>query len=155
MQEIENANLLDFAVHVNLFDELDSVELIEAVRHLKLMSFNAGEALFKERDNGDYACFVVEGEVNVIKQQEGKEVTLATIRKGHSIGEMCLFGPVARSATGLANTNGKLLILTRDEFENLIDWHPRIGVKLLKRIARSLSLNLRKTSAELAEYLES
>lgn len=155
MQDIENANLLDYAVHVNLFDELDSVELIEAVRHLKLVSFNAGEALFREKENGDYACFVVEGEVSVVKQVEGKDVTLATIRKGHSIGEMCLFGPIARSATAVANMNGKLLILTRSEFEDLIDWHPRVGVKLLKRIARSLSLNLRKTSAELAEFLDS
>lgn len=155
MQEIHNANLLDFAVHVNLFDELDSVELIEAVRHLKMMSFTAGEALFREKDTGDYACFVVDGEINVVKESEGKQVTLATVRKGHSIGEMCLFGPVARSATAMANSNGKLLILTRSEFEDLIDWHPRVGVKLLKRIARSLSLNLRKTSAELADLLES
>lgn len=155
MQDIENANLLDYAVHVNLFDELDSVELIEAVRHLKIVSFTADEILFEEKENGDYACFVVDGEVSVVKPVEGKEVTLATIRKGHSIGEMCLFGPVARSATARAVGNGKLLILTREEFEDLIDWHPRIGVKLLKRIARTLSINLRKTSADLAELMES
>jgi len=58
-----------------------------------------------------------------------------------------------RSATVKARVSSTLLILTRKGFEEMLDQHPQIGIKILKGLAKFLSMNLRKTSSLLADYM--
>jgi CRP/FNR family cyclic AMP-dependent transcriptional regulator len=41
----------------------------------------------------------------------------------------------------------------RESFDLLLEENPQVGIKILKRISRLLSLNLRKTSSRLADYM--
>ncbi len=122
--------------------------------HMNFMDLNAGEVLFKEGEKGDYVCFVAEGSLDVLKKSEkGHYVTLATLLRGRSIGEMAVIDDFPRSATVRARTPAALVILTRKKFELILDEQPAIGVKILKGISRLLSQNLRKTSSRLADYM--
>ena len=103
---------------------------------------------------GDFVCFVTKGALDVLKKNEkGKEILIASLGKGRSIGEMAVIDDFPRSATVKAKTHSTLIILTRRGFEQLLDKHPQIGVKLLKGLARLLSMNMRKTSSLLADML--
>ena len=104
-------------------------------------------------DDGTYACFIVEGQLDVQKDNDGQPVLIAILSRGRSIGEMAVIDESLRSASVVARSNGKMLLLHRDRFAELIDAQPRIGVLLLLRIARMMSLSLRKTSAAVAELL--
>lgn len=78
---------------------------------------------------------------------------ISSLHRGRSIGDMAVLDNFPRSATVRSRTKATLITLTRDSFETILDKHPRIGIKMLKGLARLLSLNLRKTSSRLADYM--
>lgn len=146
--------VIDLLVHIPLFDNLDPDELAVVVKSIKVVEAMKGDIVFREGDKGGSVCFVVEGTLDVLKKSEaGDYVALSTLTKGRSIGEMSLLDYFPRSATVRARVESTLLILSRPDFEQLLNNHPRIGIKLLKGVARLLSLNLRKTSSRLADYM--
>jgi CRP-like cAMP-binding protein len=146
--------LIDILINIPLFDTLDSDELHLVTRHMNLMDVEPREVIFQEGDKGNYVCFVVSGALEVVKGVgTGHQVVIATLGKNRSIGEMAVIDDFPRSATVRAAKKSILLILTREGFDNILDEHPRAGVKILKGLARLLSQNLRKTSSRLADYM--
>lgn len=146
--------IMNFLIDIPIFDSLKSDELRIVARYMNFMDFKPRETVFQEGDKGDYVCFVADGSLNVLKKNEvGKQVIIATLNKGRSIGEMAVIDDFPRSATVKARTDSTLVILTRKGFDQILSNHPNIGVKILKGISRLLSMNLRKTSSRLADYM--
>ena len=112
-----------------------------------------GETVCKEGQHGNFLSFVVSGQLEVIKNVKGKEVVISSIEEGGSLGEMSLIDGLTRSATARASKPSTILILRRDDFNSLIDKYPVVGVKILKGLARLLSLNLRKTSGKITTFM--
>jgi CRP/FNR family cyclic AMP-dependent transcriptional regulator len=97
---------------------------------------------------------VVSGKLQVLKTATiGESIQIATLAAGRSIGEMSIIDETPRSATAVAETDAALLSMSKADFTRLIDGHPATAVKILKGMARLLSMNLRKTSSRLADYL--
>jgi CRP/FNR family transcriptional regulator, cyclic AMP receptor protein len=146
--------IIDFLITMSLFDELSPVELAVVSDYMNFFEFEQGKILFKEGDPGDYICFVVDGAVDILKQSAtGQRAVLATLNRGSTLGEMSIIDNIARSATVRARRNSTLVILSRKGFNTILDKHPKIGIKILKGIARLLSLNMRRTSSHLADYI--
>lgn len=146
--------LLGSMTQLHIFRSLVREELKEVAPYMFFLDFAENMTVFKEGDSGDYVCFVVEGLLEVTKKAKSGGVTvIAQLVPGHSIGEMSVIDEFPRSATVTAKEKTRLITLTRKNFETLVEQHPRIGNKMLKGIARSLSMNLRKTSGQLAEKL--
>lgn len=146
--------IIDFLINIPIFDTLKPEELQVVAKHMNFTDLAPGEILFQEGEQGDYVCFVVEGSLDVLKKPEkGHFVTLATLQRGRSIGEMAIIDDFPRSATVRARTSAALVILTRKGFDLILSQYPPIGVKILKGISRLLSQALRRTSSRLADYL--
>jgi CRP/FNR family transcriptional regulator, cyclic AMP receptor protein len=157
-KEIPETNLskavIDLLIDIPMFDQIKSDDLKILARGMNFMDFQPREVIFTEGDKGDFVCFVTRGALDVVKKNEkGKDVVIATLGKGRSIGEMSIIDDFPRSATVKAKSQTTLLILTRKNFEQMLEQHPQIGVKLLKGIARFMSMNMRKTSSLLADYM--
>ena len=157
-QAIKETNLsravIDLLINIPIFDALKSDELKVVSKYMNFMDFEPRETVFKEGERGDYVCFITEGALDVVKENDkGKQVIITSIGRGRSIGEMSVIDDFPRSATVKAKTKTTLVILTRKGFEKVLDEHPGIGVKILKGISRLLSMNLRKTSSRLADYM--
>ena len=148
-----------FLTSFPFFDQLDNDELMIIAENIEMKEMAPAEVLFKEGDRGDTVYFVVDGELEVIKETvSGREVgidrvVIATLSRGRSIGEMSVIDRTPRSATVKARTKATLVSLTLQGFENICEEHPKIGIKLLKGISRLLSMNMRKTSSRLADYM--
>lgn len=147
--------LIDFLMDIPIFADLDGSQLKIVADHMTFFEVKKGEVLFREGDTGDYVCFVVEGVLDVLKESRdpAKQVVIATVSKKRSIGEMSVIDQTARSATVKARTDASLMSLPKKSFDNLLDTHPRIGIPILKGIARMVSMNMRKTSSRLADYM--
>jgi CRP/FNR family cyclic AMP-dependent transcriptional regulator len=144
----------DFLLNTPLFDGLKTNEIKNIAKHLSFIELSKDEILFKEGEKGNCVCFVVEGTLDVIKQSlTGESVIITALHRGRSIGEMSIIDDFPRSATVKARTQVKLVILTREDFDLLLEENPQVGIKILKKISRLLSLNLRKTSSRLADYM--
>ncbi len=137
---------------IPLFDGLGPAQLESVRRYLSSRSLAPGEMLFEEGDHGDYLCFVADGQLEMSKSTDDGPTVLALVGTGRSFGEMALIDDLPRSATAMAIDATDLLVLSQEKFDKLLQDQPAIGVLLLKRLARLLSLNLRRTSAQLVEF---
>lgn len=115
--------------------------------------YEEGSFVFKEGAHGGYMFFIVEGEVEVIKQFDTKKHTIAKLSVGRSVGEMSLIDGSPRSATVRATTRLKLIVLKREDFMKLNEEEPAIANKVLMGIATLLSLSLRDTNNRFTEKL--
>ncbi|MFL0798049.1 MAG: cyclic nucleotide-binding domain-containing protein [Cellvibrionaceae bacterium] len=149
-------NLTDLLVTMPLFDKLNVDELTSLRRYVSMIEVPAGDIVFQEGDPGNYVCFVAEGKLTVFKKGFGDEKTvLATIPSGRCIGEMALVDQFARSASAVAKVDSRLIVLSRENFDDICEHHPKLANKVLREIARLVSLNLRKTSANLVNLSSS
>lgn len=147
--------LIDMIMDIPFFAMLDSLELAVVAKHMNYYEIVMGETLFREGDPGDSVCFVVNGALDVYKQAStaGKPVHLATVTKHKSIGEMAVIDEYTRSATVKARSDSGILSLTKSGFDAILEENPKVGAAILKKIATLVSMNLRRTSSKLADYM--
>ena len=114
-----------------------------------------GEYLFVEGDKGTFMGFVVTGVLEVLKKSDsGENKVIARLTKGSSIGEMALIDKSTRSATVVAKQATTMVTLTEKGFQLLTEKSPLLGIKVIQKIARLLSLNMRRTSSKLADLMQ-
>ncbi len=146
--------IIDFLLDIPLFDELKANDLKIVARQMNSLAVKPNDIVFNEGEKGNYICFVVDGMIDIIKQSgEQKDVVIASLPRGRSIGEMSVIDDYPRSATARARRQSTLLILSRPGLESILQEHPQTGIKILKGLARLLSMNLRKTSSQLADLM--
>ena len=144
----------DLILSLPLFDAFKMDELDTLSRHMNYMEILRGDYLFSEGDKGDYMCFVVRGLLDVLKKTtKGDFRVIARLGKGNTIGEMSIIDKSPRSASVVARQPTVVIILTKKGFDILTQKHPTLGVTLLKKIMRLLSLNMRRTTSKLAEKM--
>ena len=149
-----NQSIIDFLISLPIFDKLSSEELHVVGKFMYYVKAKHGKIIFKEGDKGSYIFFLASGVVDVLKYSEsGHYVSIATLSKGRSIGEMAVIDNYTRSATIRTRDNVMLLMIEKTEFNKLLEKYPAIGVKILLGITRLLSQGLRKTSSRLVDYM--
>lgn len=142
----QEPKMIDLLVRVKMFDQLSSDEIHTLSRYVSLHTLGRDEVLFEEGESSSYLCFIVEGAVQISKQGEDGEKILAKIPAGRMVGEMSLFDQYSRSATARALNATSVVILSKENTDKLCLECPAIGIKILRALARIMSLNLRRTS---------
>ncbi len=143
-----------FLIHLPVFTSFSLDELSILAKHMSFVHLELGEYLFMEGDKGDFMGFVVNGVLEVQKSTSSADrVPLARLTKGSSIGEKAIIDQSVRSATVVAKQATTMVTLTEKGFDILAEKQPALGIKVIKKIARLLSLNMRRTSSKLADFL--
>ena len=88
--------------------------------------------------------------VHVALVREGGDRRLVTFSPGTVFGEMALLDRERRSATVTADGMLVCQVMQREDFEQLGNTHPRIGMTLLANIGREISMRLRNANQALA-----
>ena len=145
-----------FLINLPIFSSFNVDELSVFARHMSFIHLQRGEYLFVEGDQGTFMGFVVNGVLEVQKKTDtGENIVLARLTKGSSIGEMALIDKSPRSATVIAKQPATMVTLTDKGFDILAEKYPPLGIKVIQKIARLLSLNMRRTSSKLADLMQS
>lgn len=84
---------------------------------LERKTFQSGDKLFKEGDEGNQAFVIEEGEFQIVKASGDREIVLATVGKGGIIGEMALLDDSPRMATARSVKGGRAIVISRQMFE--------------------------------------
>lgn len=114
----------------------------------------ANDRLFQYGDRGDELYLIRRGAIRIVQPlTRGQGHHLATFGRGDFFGEMAFLDGEPRSADAYAERDTELFILSREAFENFATAHKKVAVGLMEGLARTLSLRLRHTNAEL-RYLE-
>jgi CRP-like cAMP-binding protein len=89
---------------------------------LEEVDFKQGDIVIKQGDPGDYFYIIKEGKCQALLESEKKPegIPLATLTVGDSFGEEALISDKKRSATIKMLTDGALMRLSKEEFNNLL-----------------------------------
>lgn len=133
--------------------EWSQIELLSG--YLQLYRAAPKTVLFREGDRGDFMCVVLQGKLDVLKQDAQQiEKSVATVYAGRSLGEMVMLDSEPRSATAVVVETALLAVLTQEKFAAMTRDKPALAMKLLLKIAQLLSQRLRHTSGVLVDYLD-
>ena len=77
------------------------------------MDLPAGSLLFEEGDKGDHAYVINEGEIDIVKITDDREMLIARRGPGEVIGEMALLDVAPRMASARASTDASLLSIPK------------------------------------------
>lgn len=134
-----------------MFEALGESDLKEVAQRLHALEFEDGDMLFREGAPGHYICFLTEGLLDVWKETDDAEpMVIANIEPGRSVGEMSIIDGLTCSATVTAHGDARVLALTREDFDLILEDNPRLGADIYKGISRLLSMSLRRTTQDLA-----
>jgi CRP-like cAMP-binding protein len=111
-------------------------------------TYKDGEDIIKQGDSGNCMYIIQSGEVEVLRDDNGKEVRLALRKEGDFFGEMALFSRELRSATIRALGDARILTVDRKNLLNSIQKDPSLAF----RIIETLSKRVRDLSEEIAPY---
>lgn len=136
------------------FGELNYSQIRVLAKYLEVFPAEKGSLIFNEGDPGDFACLLLEGRVDLYKENTRRQRKLITsLGAGKIFGEVALIDSDTRSATAIAAGSAPVIILTRAEFQRLSEEKPGLALKILTKFAKVLSQRLRQTSGSLVEYL--
>jgi CRP/FNR family cyclic AMP-dependent transcriptional regulator len=149
-----------------LFRDLSEDEMEDLLSRTQSRDFSAGDVIIKEGELGESMFIMLSGEVAITKRlilglqkDTPKERVMDRLKAEDGIyfeemtlfGEMTLLENEVRSATVTALSDCVLLELYQQDFLDLIQKRPALGVKLLLRLAQGLSARLRKTSKDVVK----
>jgi flavin-dependent dehydrogenase len=108
--------------------------------------YKSGEAIVRQGDIGECMYIIQSGQVEVIRESDGKDVKLAELGKGEFFGEMALFEKGVRSAT--VRPLGEVRVLSVDKrlFLRKIHEDPALAFHIMQK----MSLRIRELDKELA-----
>ena len=111
----------EFLKRLPLFSDLPEEDLDQLCRVIQELALSEGEELFAQGSRGDKAYIIKEGELEILRESEGRKVLLAVRKAGEVIGEMSLLHEAPRMATVRARTDSLLFVLSQDHFDELLN----------------------------------
>lgn len=98
-----------------LGDIMKSSEINSMALATKVQKFKAGNAIVRQGERGDAFYMIEEGKVDVYITEKGAQ-PIVTLQKGSFFGEKALLSSDTRTATCVASTDVKCLLLMREDF---------------------------------------
>jgi acyl-CoA reductase-like NAD-dependent aldehyde dehydrogenase len=133
--------------------ELSPPEQVILDDAFEIVSFAAGECIFRAGDAADGFYIIEQGEVRLeIAHNEhvDTEGVLGYLTPGWLLGELALLDGLPRSASAFAEAAVVTRRLSEAKWRQLGESHPQIGIALLRALGRDVSLKLRAADRRLA-----
>lgn len=111
---------------IRFFIEKGFEVLLECCKHLKVLTFEANETIFKEGSYGSMFYIILKGSVLLYKQthnadnQSHSMELLKILNEGSSFGELALIEKRPRAATLICKEYGVFAVLEKKDFQNIL-----------------------------------
>ena len=126
----------------SLFADCEPDELADIVARGQVRQFKAGQPLLAQGDRGDTLYIVLKGLARVsMVAANGREIVLDYAEPGHVLGEIAFLDGGERTASVEAIDPVEVLSLSRAAFEDIVERHKGLALRLLKAMARRLRQN--------------
>jgi CRP-like cAMP-binding protein len=148
----DEADIADLIKKVPIFEDLNRLELKEFLRISHLRTYKPGEIIFYEGEPGVGMYIIQKGRVRIFKEaEEGKTTELAVLEDGDFFGELALLDDSPRSACAMAITETKVIGIFRPDLFSLFERKPKLGNKVLLRLANMIGQRLKATNEQLQQ----
>jgi CRP/FNR family transcriptional regulator, cyclic AMP receptor protein len=125
-----------------LFKGVSDRVLTDIAKESEEVTLEAGTVLFNTGDNAQHVYELVEGSVDLVVLE--KEIMYLTVgRTGQIFGWSALVEPYKRTAAAKCTSPTKVIGMSRDSIERIIEKHPHEGLTILKNLIRIVAQRLR------------
>ena len=157
------SSFVNILKQADIFFEMTPTQLELIASLCRERRCKTGDLIFEENAPSDELYIIAQGEVEIqvdpslvsdgLSRPVGP-VTIATLRRGQSFGEVALVDQGLRSASArCAQHNTQLLVIPRDKLMMLCDTYPQLGYRLMRNLAADLALKIRNTDLRIREEL--
>ena len=101
-------------------------------------SYKKDTMIFSESQSGSDMFIIQDGVVSISKVVDGNEVTLAMLKRGDMFGEMALLENKPRSASAIAHEDCRLMVVNRQNFDQMVGTQPQLIAKLTTMLSERL-----------------
>lgn len=137
----------------------DDIRILSAVRlfegftqeQLRLLAYGADilrlardHSLFREDDDADTAFVVVEGTIDLFREQDGQRIAVGTAGPGSILGELALIAETRRLTSAAAATDAEVIQLSRRMFRRILEAYPETAAALHRRMLEDLQAMIRR-----------
>jgi len=122
----------------HLFDlkgKIDSSELEQLASTIGVKRVGTGREILKQGSQENRRLYVVrQGEVRIVRHEEGKDYVLARLSKGEIFGEKACLTRQEQGASVIADADTTLLVIPEKTVHLIIDRNPKVRETLQERI---------------------
>jgi hypothetical protein len=126
----------------DIYRPLPAEQLLELAGKLSLVHFAPGETVIWQHEYNDDVYFLIDGQLAVLVEREGRETAIGHIAPGQMFGEIAFFTEDPRYATVRAMAPSRCFVLTDADLQLMAYNHPhilmRMAAALAKRLAKSI-----------------
>jgi CRP/FNR family cyclic AMP-dependent transcriptional regulator len=140
------SEILHILKKVPIFEDLSDGELIIVENIMHRREFGTGEVMMHQGAAGHGMYIIIKGTVTIAHSPT--DPPLAELHDGDFIGEMALLDNSPRSASAVAKTSCMTLSFFRPDMFKLIEANPKLGAKVLLRLAAIIGDRLRNTNEQ-------
>lgn len=153
-----SSNPLQPLKELPLFGALSDDTLHFLLEEAKVMVRGDGETFFEQGENGESMFVILTGAVEVLRENDGQSLRLATLTDGACFGEMALIECAPRNASVVAIEETAAVEIDFARFHQLYDVAPEqfviVHMNMAREVCRRLHLAvelLTESKAEVAE----
>lgn len=140
MESETGRDTLEILRALPLFRHLDDDALAELGRELTWFALPGGASLFEQGDTSDAFFVLKSGSVGAFRNDaDGQPRLVGVVAAGETVGEVGLIVDMPRSASVRALRDSELLRLSREDFERLINHHPKAMLAMARIAVRRQS----------------
>jgi uncharacterized protein YhbP (UPF0306 family) len=104
----------------SVFRELPPQDVDTVRANLQTMQFDQGDVIVRQGAPADKFFIIIDGEVEIIREDDGQQRTLATLTRGQFFGEMAILRDAPRMATVTAKAPTTVFAMERDAYRGLV-----------------------------------
>ena len=112
------------------------------------VSYNAGQTLFHQGDEGDAAYVILSGSADILVDSEAGQIKVAQVEPNSIVGEIAILCDVSRTATVKAVERLEALRIRKDHFLRMLRENPEMTIEIVRVLANRLSATTAELSAE-------
>jgi CRP/FNR family transcriptional regulator len=99
-------------------------------------TYQDGEVVFRQGDEGSCLYVIQDGELEIVREHDGRETVLRVAGRNELIGEMAIFQREVRSTTVRARGTTRVLTLDKRNFLKRINEDPSLAFRIIETMSR-------------------
>jgi CRP-like cAMP-binding protein len=140
-------NEMELLRRVPLFSGIEPNKLKLLAFTSDVVTYHAGQTLFRMGDVGDAAYVIIQGDAEVSVNTDTGEIPVAQLHDGDFLGEIAILCDTPRTATVKARSELKALRIRKEPFFELLRQFPEMAIEMTRALAERLT----RTTAELVK----
>ncbi len=97
--------------------------------------YEDGEVIVRQGEAGDCMYVVQDGEVSIVREEDGHEILVGSAGRNEVLGEMAIFDHRPRSATIKAKGRARVLTLDKRNFLRRINEDPSLAFRMIETMS--------------------